>query len=94
MQSRCFVCHGESGGGTVGPSFLNDKFLVITDYVIAQILIGRGIMPSFALSLDDKQVAAVADHIRNSWGNHFGPVDPAEVAKVRKETAEPSPTLQ
>ena len=91
MQSRCFVCHGEAGDGGSGPAFMHDKFLAITDYVIAQILIGRNEMPSFAKMLDDEQVAAVAAYIRNSWGNHLGPVTPAEVSKVRMEMAEPSP---
>jgi hypothetical protein len=57
----------------------------MSDYVIGQILIGRGVMPSFAKALDDKQIAQVASYIRNSWGNSFGPVKPEEVAKVRQD---------
>jgi mono/diheme cytochrome c family protein len=58
--------------------------LAVTDYVIAQILLGRGIMPSFAGQLSDEEIAAVATYIRTSWGNHAGPVNPAEVASVRR----------
>ncbi len=84
MQARCFACHGEYGDGGVGPRFRENRFLGIADYVIGQILIGRGVMPSFAETLDDKQIAEVATYIRNSWGNQFGAVKPDEVAKVRQ----------
>lgn len=85
MNARCFACHGEYGFGGVGPRFREDRFLGVTDYVVAQILIGRGVMPSFAEALNDQQIAAVATYIRTSWGNNFGHVKPAEVAKVRKQ---------
>jgi mono/diheme cytochrome c family protein len=84
-QHRCFACHGQAGNGGVGPGFREDRFLRITDYVIAQILLGRGIMPPFADQLNDAQTAAVATYIRNSWGNNFGPVEPQQVARVRNE---------
>jgi cytochrome c553 len=84
MQSGCFACHGEQGFGGAGPRFRDDPFLGITDYVVAQILIGRGIMPSFANKLNDQQIAAVASYIRNSWGNHFGEVKSDQVAQVRQ----------
>lgn len=84
MQARCFACHGEYGFGGVGPRFRENRFLGMSDYVIGQILIGRGVMPSFAKALDDKQIAQVASYIRNSWGNQFGAVKPDEVAKVRQ----------
>jgi mono/diheme cytochrome c family protein len=85
MQARCFACHGEYGFGGVGPRFRENRFLGINDYVVGQILVGRGIMPSFAEALGDDQIAAVATYLRTSWGNNFGPVKPQEVAKVRNE---------
>lgn len=85
MSSRCFACHGEYGFGGVGPRFRENRFLGLADYVVGQILIGRGIMPSFADALSDQQIADVASYIRNSWGNKFGPVTSQEVAKVRQE---------
>lgn len=85
MASHCFVCHGEMGNGGAGPSFRDDHFLGITDYVVAQILIGRGIMPPFVDKLSDGQIAAVASYIRTSWGNNFGAVKPDQVAQVRKQ---------
>jgi len=85
MQARCFACHGEQGFGGVGPRFRQDHFLAPPDYVIGQILIGRGIMPSFAETLNDEQIAAVATYIRNSWGNNYGEVKAEQVAATRKE---------
>jgi mono/diheme cytochrome c family protein len=85
MQARCFACHGEYGFGGVGPRFRENRFLGMGDYVVGQILIGRGIMPSFAKALDDNQIAQVASYIRNSWGNQFGPVKADDVANVRQK---------
>jgi mono/diheme cytochrome c family protein len=85
MAARCFACHGEYGFGGVGPRFRENRFVGLADYVVGQILVGRGIMPSFADALSDQQIAEVASYIRNSWGNQFGPVKPEEVAKVRRQ---------
>ena len=90
-SARCYACHGEYGYGGVGPRFRQDHFLALTDYVVGQILIGRGVMPSFANTLDNKQIAAVASYIRSSWGNDFGDVKPEEVAQVRKDLEEKAP---
>jgi mono/diheme cytochrome c family protein len=84
MQNNCFVCHGQQGYGGIGPAFRNDPFLLLTEYVACQILLGRGVMPPFGGKLDDNQIAAVASYVRNSWGNHFGIVRPEEVAQVRR----------
>jgi mono/diheme cytochrome c family protein len=85
LQARCYACHGNDGGGTLGPALAGDRVLSIPTYVISQILIGRGEMPAFADKLTDQQIAAVAEYIRNSWGNHFGPVKPEDVAQARKQ---------
>jgi mono/diheme cytochrome c family protein len=85
MQSGCFACHGEFGYGGAGPRFRNDQLLSADQYVIGQILLGRGIMPSFADRLNNEQIAAVATYIRNSWGNAYGPVSPDQVAKARMQ---------
>jgi mono/diheme cytochrome c family protein len=89
MDSGCFACHGELGYGGAGPRFRNDKLLAADQYVVGQILIGRGIMPSFAHKLSDEQIAAVATYIRTSWGNKFGPVSVSDVKKARKSFTSP-----
>src|SRR5258706_16080256 len=78
-EYRCFACHGSFGDGTLGPSFGGDRMLNLTSYVVSQILVGGGEMPPFGAKLTDKQIAAVAEYIRNNWGNSFGPVTSDEV---------------
>jgi mono/diheme cytochrome c family protein len=85
MQARCFACHGGYGFGGAGPRFRENRLIALGDYVVGQILIGRGIMPSFADTLSDDQIAAVATYIRNSWGNKFGEVKPDQVAQLRQK---------
>jgi mono/diheme cytochrome c family protein len=83
MQSRCFACHGQLGTGGFGPALAGDRILAIKQFVVAQILIGRGKMPPFA-QLSDADIAAVAQYIRNNWGNDFGPVTADDVKSVRE----------
>jgi len=84
MAARCFACHGQFGFGGVGPRFRQNRFVGMGDYVVGQILVGRGVMPSFESTLNNQEIAAVATYIRNSWGNDFGPVKAADVAQVRQ----------
>lgn len=84
MKSRCFACHGQLGTGGFGPTLAGDRILAIQKFVIAQILIGRGKMPAFSDRLSDADIAAVAQYIRNNWGNHYGPVTPGDVSSVRE----------
>jgi mono/diheme cytochrome c family protein len=84
MGAHCNICHGQMGSGGAGPALRNNRMLAVTDYVVAQILLGRGIMPSFADQLSDAEIAAVATYIRTSWGNRAGPVDAAKVASIRQ----------
>lgn len=44
-------------------------------------------MPSFGWRLSDRQVAAVATFIRNSWGNTAGVVSEGDAARVRGKVA-------
>ena len=71
------------GRGGVGPDFVGDRFLTVGDYVIAQILMGRGQMPGFADRLSDDQIAAVASYIRQSWDNKLGDLSPDQVKQLR-----------
>ena len=82
-QSGCVVCHGGLGTGGFGPKLAGDPMLAIGQFVVAQILIGRGQMPPFGDKLSDQQIAAVAQYIRTNWGNDFGPVTSDQVADTR-----------
>ena len=49
----------------------------------------RGVPPMTAFRdlLNDKELAAVLTFVRNSWGNKGSVIDPATVARVRKESS-------
>ena len=89
-QNHCYVCHGNYGFGTLGPRLSGDRMLAEKTYVISQILIGRMEMPAYAHRLSDDQIAAVADYVRNSWGNSFGEVSPQDVENARRSLKQAS----
>jgi mono/diheme cytochrome c family protein len=78
----CAECHADGGigGPFAGKTVLNDK-----DRVITRILLGAtdGSMEAFGPTLSDRDVAAVATFIRNTWDNTFGPVVEADVKRIR-----------
>ena len=82
FRANCVACHGAEGQGGAGPALAGYARLSATGTVASQIVNGGAYMPPFG-SMSDAQIAAVATYIRNSWGNAFGPVTPAEVAAVR-----------
>ena len=82
-RANCLGCHGDDLAG-------NDT-LASTSSVVGQILEGdleHAGMPPFAGTLNDREVAAVATYIRNSWGNSFGVVMETRVADARAYLAE------
>jgi mono/diheme cytochrome c family protein len=89
-QAHCYACHGDFGTGTLGPALSGDHMLIDPGFVITMILLGRKEMPSFAHKLSNEQIAAVAEYIRNSWGNAYGSVTPQDVAKMRQNIREAS----
>ena len=79
----CSNCHGDEGEGGNSPQFVGNAILGSLNSVVIQILGGNDYMPGFGDTLSDRQVAAVATYIRNSWGNEFGIVGEAAVAARR-----------
>jgi mono/diheme cytochrome c family protein len=47
----------------------------------------RGLMPPWGPTLKDFDVAAVATHVRGSWGNKATAISESTVARIRKSTA-------
>ncbi|AEB12899.1 c-type cytochrome [Marinithermus hydrothermalis] len=94
--ASCAGCHQAEGQGIPGtfPPLAENPNLEDAAYVVKVILNGRqgplevkgttynGAMPGFG-QLSDRQVAAVATYVRNSWGNAFGPVSEEQVAQER-----------
>ncbi len=82
--TSCASCHQPNGAGVATfPALAGNEKLADKDLVIDRTLNGKVPMPGFGDQLSDEQVAAVATYIRNSWGNAFGPVSPADVAAKR-----------
>jgi mono/diheme cytochrome c family protein len=97
----CGVCHQPSGMGQDGlaPALLDSEWVlgtparttrIILQGVEGPIKVGKktfeGEMPGLQ-ALPDDQIAAILTYIRREWGHEADPVEPAYVAKIRKETA-------
>ena len=86
-SSTCAACHQATGQGMkpAFPALVGSKVVAgpVEGHII-QILKGKNAMPPFGPSLSDADIAAVATYERNSWGNHSGDVQPAQVAALRK----------
>jgi mono/diheme cytochrome c family protein len=81
-DNNCAVCHGNDGGGVVGPALADNDKLADTSHVVKRILKGGGGMPAFG-RLSDEEIANVASLIRSSWGNEFGSVTTSDVQEQR-----------
>jgi nitrite reductase (NO-forming) len=94
---HCQNCHMENGQGMEGvnPPLAKTAYLKDTKKNIGIILNGQtgdvvvngkkynAIMNPLNY-LDDKQIADVLNYVRNSWGNKYPIVTPAQVKSVRK----------
>lgn len=84
FASTCATCHGNEGEGRVGPPLDGRQALSRSSTVVTTVLFGgKSIMPAFGDQLSDREVAAVATFVRNSWSNEFGPVTEEEVSELR-----------
>jgi mono/diheme cytochrome c family protein len=81
--TNCLECHE----GGAGPSLAANADLSNKDTVVKRILRGsdNGDMSEFGSTLTDREVAAVATYVRNSFDNMFGIVLETDVKKVRDE---------
>ncbi len=92
--STCASCHQEAGSGLVGAfpplkgsPIVNDEDPKLMLQIILQGYDARSefaVMPPFAAQLSDEEIAAIATHERNSWGNDAPPVTAEDVKKVRE----------
>jgi cytochrome c oxidase subunit II len=74
--ANCAGCHGAEGQGTgTFPALKGSKVATgpLADHV-KTVVNGRPgtVMPAFASTLTDKQIAAVVTYERNAWGNNMG----------------------
>lgn len=79
----CASCHGEQGEGGAGPELAGSNVAENAGRIIRLIVHGTNFMPGFGEQLSDRQIAAVATFVRNSWGNDFALVTEEEVSEER-----------
>ena len=84
-QANCQVCHQPTGLGAppAFPPLAGSKVVANTPELLQILLNGRNAMPSWK-GLSDVELGAVATHVRNSFGNKAGIVQPAEFHAARK----------
>jgi mono/diheme cytochrome c family protein len=84
----CSGCHSTDGHGSMGgdaPALAGNGDLADANKIINQILNGGGGMPAFSGQLSNDQIAAVANYIRNAWGNsNPTQIQAADVAALRQ----------
>jgi mono/diheme cytochrome c family protein len=102
FADNCSACHQSAGEGVPNlfPPLRGDSALQARDPTTSLRIILAGsrsvptpaaptplAMPAFAWKLDDRQIAAVATFVRNSWGNEAPPVSERRVARLRRKHA-------
>jgi mono/diheme cytochrome c family protein len=71
----CAACHGANGDEALASHvaiLAENSRLENERRVLTRIIHGGGYMPGFGSALSDREVAAVATFVRNSFGNEFG----------------------
>ena len=84
---NCAPCHQANGEGNLNrfPA-LNNNALVTAQApqaFIATVAYGRGVMPAFAPSLDEQELAAVLSYVRSAWDNEAAVIHPSQVREVQ-----------
>jgi mono/diheme cytochrome c family protein len=101
-RDQCSACHGIEGRGVAHlfPSVRESAMARSSDPTTVIRILLRGArsastqaeptapgMPSYGRQLDDRQIAAVLNYVRNSWGAAAPVVEARDVTRVRSETA-------
>ncbi len=91
-ETQCAMCHQANGSGKTPafPALAGNANLEDAGFIAAMVRGGGGNMPAFPL-LTEEEIAAVATHVRNSFGNSFGPAPAEEITAALEgwETVEP-----
>jgi mono/diheme cytochrome c family protein len=97
-KTHCESCHGSDGQGVMQayvPLAGNPAVMQDPPANVVQVLLGGAFapstsgnprpfgMPPFANELSDDEIAAVASHIRNAWGNRAPDVRPQDLNRWR-----------
>ena len=89
-RSVCQGCHMPDGRGAQGagayPALAGNAHLASLEFVATTVALGRGNMPPFSIFMSDQQIAAVVNHVRTHFGNHYSDVLGADdVRKLREK---------
>jgi cytochrome c oxidase subunit 2 len=84
-QANCQVCHQPTGLGAppAFPPLAGSKVVANTPELMQILLHGRNAMPAWK-GLSDVELSAVATHVKSSFGNKGGIVQPTEFRAARK----------
>ncbi len=97
-EQHCASCHGEQGQGVAGiyPALAGNRVVTMDSARNLLRIIQRGGfapatagnprpfgMPPFAGVLSERELVAVANHLRSSWGHRAGDVRPADLSPTR-----------
>ncbi|MDC6165999.1 cytochrome c [Paucibacter sp. XJ19-41] len=97
-EQHCASCHGEQGRGVAGiyPALAGNRTVTMgtSDNLLRVMLRGSYApatagnprpfgMPPFAGVLSDRELAAIASHLRSSWGHQAGDVTALDVLRVK-----------
>jgi len=100
-STNCSSCHGPAGAGVAGafPPLAGNKTILGSEKYVSDVLLYglqgqiavngqtyNGVMPAWAATLSDAQIAAVLNHVRSSWGNSASAVTEATVKTERATT--------
>jgi mono/diheme cytochrome c family protein len=102
FTQNCVVCHQANGAGVPGsyPPLAGSEYINGGSRRLGMILL-KGLqgpvtveghqfnnaMPPWGTSLTDKKISAILTYVRQSFGNHGGPIAPEQIADARKEFA-------
>jgi mono/diheme cytochrome c family protein len=96
--ATCAACHQASGEGTgeAYPPLAGSDWVTGSESRLVRVILHglhgeidvegqtySGMMPPWAATLNDAEIAAVATYVRSSWGNTAPAVAPATVAQLR-----------
>ncbi|MET0322615.1 MAG: cytochrome c [Duganella sp.] len=83
---NCAACHQATGKGIPGafPALAGNKFVTGDRAEVAGVLLkGRGGMPDFSETIDDKDIAAILTYVRSDWGNKADALSESDIHQLR-----------
>lgn len=103
--AHCVACHQATGAGLPGvfPPLAGSEWVLGNEDTVLQVMLHgvsgqievagqtyQGSMPAFGERFSDAEIAALASHLRSSWGNSAPAVSAAAAAAARTRTADRS----